>query len=65
MWNLDVLPAPGAGTIVTYCQSGVRNSVTASALRRAGYDIVELDGSYTAWIAAGNAPETDSAPAVV
>ncbi|MDN4646212.1 MBL fold metallo-hydrolase, partial [Arthrobacter sp. PsM3] len=44
MWNLDQLPAEG--TIVSYCQSGVRNSVAASALRRAGYDVVELDGSY-------------------
>ena len=49
MWHLDELPA--GGTIVTYCQSGVRNSVAASALRRAGYDIVELDGSYAAWAA--------------
>jgi hydroxyacylglutathione hydrolase len=49
MWNLDQLPAEG--TIVSYCQSGVRNSVAASALRRAGYDIVELDGSYAAWAA--------------
>ncbi|MDQ0870149.1 rhodanese-related sulfurtransferase [Arthrobacter sp. V1I9] len=47
MWHLDELPAEG--TIVTYCQGGVRNSVTASALRRAGYDVVELDGSYAAW----------------
>jgi rhodanese-related sulfurtransferase len=47
MWHLDELPA--GGTIVTYCQSGVRNSVAASALRRAGYDVVELDGSYAAW----------------
>ncbi len=47
MWHLDKLPAEG--TIVTYCQSGVRNSVAASALRRAGYDVVELDGSYAAW----------------
>lgn len=29
LWNLDQLPEPEAGTIVTYCQSGVRNSVTA------------------------------------
>ncbi|GAC1460458.1 MAG: MBL fold metallo-hydrolase [Pseudarthrobacter sp.] len=49
MWHLDELPA--SGTIVTYCQSGVRNSVAASALRRAGYDVVELDGSYAAWSA--------------
>ncbi|MBG6183108.1 hydroxyacylglutathione hydrolase [Arthrobacter sp. CAN_A214] len=47
MWHLDELPTDG--TIVTYCQSGLRNSVAASALRRAGYDVVELDGSYTAW----------------
>lgn len=51
LWNLDQLPAPSAGTIVTYCQSGVRNSVAASALRREGYDVTELDGSYLAWAA--------------
>lgn len=57
LWNLDRLPAPEAGTIVTYCQSGVRNSVTASALRRQGYDIAELEGSYAAWAARpGNVP---------
>ena len=47
LWNLDQLPADGP--IVTYCQSGVRNSVAASALRRAGYRVVELEGSYAAW----------------
>lgn len=47
LWNLDQLPAEG--TIVSFCQSGARNSVAASALRRAGYDVVELDGSYAAW----------------
>jgi hydroxyacylglutathione hydrolase len=48
MWRLDELPA--TGTIVTYCQSGVRNSVASSALRREGYDVVELDGSYAGWL---------------
>lgn len=52
MWNLDLLPAKDAGTILSYCQSGVRNSVAASALRREGYDVAELDGSYAAWVAA-------------
>ena len=47
LWNLDQLPTDGP--IVTYCQSGVRNSVAASALRRAGYRVVELEGSYAAW----------------
>ena len=49
LWNLDQLPQDGP--IVTYCQSGVRNSVAASALRREGYDIVELEGSYAGWSA--------------
>jgi hydroxyacylglutathione hydrolase len=58
MWNLDQLPAEG--TIVSYCQSGVRNSVAASALRRAGYDVVELDGSYASWAAWQQARESVS-----
>ena len=57
LWHLDELPDPTAGTVVTYCQSGVRNSVAASALRRAGYDVAELEGSYLAWVAEpGNEP---------
>ena len=47
LWHTDRLPADGA--IVSYCQSGVRNSVAASALRRAGFDVVELEGSYAGW----------------
>jgi hydroxyacylglutathione hydrolase len=47
LWHTDELP--GDGTIVTFCQSGVRNSVAASALRRAGFDVVELEGSYAGW----------------
>lgn len=59
LWHLSQLPAPDAGTIVSYCQSGVRNSVAASALRREGYDVVELDGSYQRWAEiAGNVPVT-------
>lgn len=49
LWSQDRLPA--GGPIVTYCQSGVRNSVVASALRRAGHDMVELEGSFAAWAA--------------
>ncbi len=41
---------PRTGRIVTYCQSGVRSSVASSALRRAGYDVLELDGSYAGWL---------------
>lgn len=55
LWSLDRLPENG--TIVSYCQSGVRNSVVASALRRRGFDVAELDGSYLGWTAVpGNVP---------
>ncbi len=47
LWQTDQLPADGK--IVSYCQSGVRNSVAASALRRAGFKVIELKGSYAAW----------------
>ena len=47
LWHTDLLPAGGA--VVSYCQSGVRNSVAASALRRAGHRVVELEGSYAGW----------------
>ena len=59
LWNLDQLPTEG--TIVTYCQSGVRSSVAASALRHEGYNVVELDGSYLGWIAQQESRESTSA----
>ena len=49
LFHQDDLPDPGAGRLITFCQSGLRNSVAASALRRAGHDVVELDGSYAGW----------------
>lgn len=59
LWHQDQLPSEG--TIVTFCQSGVRNSVAASALRRAGYDVVELDGSYAGWAAWNASQQATSA----
>ena len=50
LWHQDELPENA--TIVTFCQSGVRNSVASSALRRAGHRVVELEGSYLGWQAA-------------
>lgn len=50
LWELEKLPVqPGQGRIVVYCQSGLRSGVVAAALRRAGYDITELEGSYAGW----------------
>ncbi|WP_193105061.1 MBL fold metallo-hydrolase [Brachybacterium sp. FME24] len=47
LWELEKLPQDGR--IVVYCQSGLRAGVVSSALRRAGYDITELEGSYAGW----------------
>ena len=58
MWHLDQLPTEGR--IIAYCQSGVRVSVAASALRRAGYDVAELEGSYLGWLAHENTKEAIS-----
>lgn len=63
LWTRAELPQDGA--IVSYCRSGARNSVVASALRRSGFDVVELDGSYLAWAAVpGNVPATTAAASI-
>ena len=48
LWHQGQLPREGR--IITFCQSGARNSVASSALRRAGFDVVELEGSYLGWL---------------
>lgn len=63
LFHQDELPSPEAGPIVAFCQSGLRNTVAASALRRAGHDVIELEGSYAAW-ARWTAQQSES-PAVV
>ncbi|GAA1121203.1 MBL fold metallo-hydrolase [Citricoccus alkalitolerans] len=47
LWSQDALPRQRV--IVTYCQTGIRNAVAASALRRAGFTVAELEGSYAGW----------------
>lgn len=54
LWQSDQLPKDGR--VVTYCQSGARNIVAAQALRREGFDVVELDGSYAGWLQSTAAP---------
>ena len=58
LWHQDRLPREG--TIVTFCQSGKRNAVASAALRRAGFDVVELKGSYQAWLDYRNEPVSAS-----
>lgn len=60
LWHLDQLPKDQK--IVAYCQSGPRSSGAAAALRREGYDVAELAGSYNAWKAWADA--NGVAPAV-
>lgn len=57
VWNLEELPKDA--TIIGYCASGRRVAVGASALRRYGYNVVELIGSYNAWSA-----QADKVPAL-
>jgi hydroxyacylglutathione hydrolase len=47
MYKLSELPK--AKPIILHCQSGVRATVVSSALRAAGYDVTELEGSYNAY----------------
>ena len=49
LFHPEQLPAKENGPLITFCQSGLRNSVAAAALRRAGYEVIELEGSYTGW----------------
>jgi hydroxyacylglutathione hydrolase len=61
LWNQKELPREG--TIVTYCQTGIRNSVASAALRRAGFSVAELDGSYAGWRAWTAEQDVEQAPA--
>lgn len=60
LFHQEDLPAKDSGRLVTFCQSGLRNSIAASALRRAGYEVVEIDGSYAGW-SAWTAGQTEQA----
>ena len=49
---------PSDRPVVVHCQTGARAPVAAAVLRAKGWDDVrELEGSYEAWVAAGNLPE--------
>lgn len=48
VWDRDRLPQDG--TIISYCASGRRSAVGASALRHYGYHVVEVIGGYNTWV---------------
>lgn len=49
LFHRDQLPAPAEGGVIAFCQSGLRASVAANALRRAGHEVIDVDGSYAGW----------------
>ncbi|MFD4008917.1 rhodanese-like domain-containing protein [Brachybacterium paraconglomeratum] len=49
LFHRDQLFAPAEGAVIAFCQSGLRASVAANPLRRAGHEVIELDGSYAGW----------------
>lgn len=49
LFHREQLPAPTEGAVIAFCQSGLRASVAANALRRAGHEVIEVDGSYAGW----------------
>ena len=49
LFHRDQLPDPAEGGVIAFCQSGLRAAVAAAALRRAGHDVVEVEGSYAGW----------------
>jgi len=57
---------PSDRPVIVHCQGGARAAVAAAVLRAKGRsDVRELEGSYDAWVAAGNTPvrpDTDTEP---
>jgi rhodanese-related sulfurtransferase len=51
--NAEYESLPGDRTIVCVCHVGARSAAVAEALRRAGWDAVNLTGGMNAWEAAG------------
>lgn len=49
--NLDAIP--NDKPIVAQCLSGGRSAIAASVLQRTGYDVINMQGGYKAWVDAG------------
>jgi hydroxyacylglutathione hydrolase len=60
--NLDSLS--NDKPVVTQCLAGGRSAIAASILQRAGFDIVNMQGGYRAWVDAGLPVEHKAAASV-
>jgi hydroxyacylglutathione hydrolase len=50
--------------VVAQCLGGTRSAIAASILQRAGFDVVNMQGGYQAWVAAGLPVSRNAAAAV-
>ena len=44
---------PKSKPVVVQCQGGGRSAIAASILQRAGYDVINMQGGYNAWVPSG------------
>ena len=49
----DVQRLDRSKPVVTQCLMGGRSAIAASILQRAGFDVVNMQGGYQAWVEAG------------
>ena len=44
---------PKSKPVVVQCQGGGRSAIAASILQRAGYNVINMQGGYNAWVPSG------------
>jgi hydroxyacylglutathione hydrolase len=60
--KIDLVPKDKP--VVAQCLAGGRSAIAASILQRAGFDVVNMEGGYQAWVDAGLPVVREEAPAV-
>jgi hydroxyacylglutathione hydrolase len=57
--NIESLPSDKP--VVAQCLGGGRSAIATSILQRAGFDVVNMQGGYQAWVEAGLPVEREAA----
>lgn len=60
----ELKQVPQEKPVVAQCLAGGRSAIAASILQRAGFDVVNMQGGYQAWVAAGLPTVREEATAV-